>query len=102
MNTYVVLRRSGWKTSSDLERAAVRSLRVGTEDMPDRVRWIRSYVIREPDGLLGTVCIYQGSDAATVRAHAEKAGLPCDDVVPVVDTVIINDDPVPPTAVKAS
>lgn len=94
MKTYVVLRRHGWKSTAELERAAARSARVGSQDMPDRVRWIRSYVIREPDGMLGTVCIYEGSNPDAVREHAERSGLPCDDVMPVVETVIINDDPV--------
>ena len=39
-----------------LEEAAARSTRVGNEDMPDEVRWIRSYVLGEGDGSVGTVC----------------------------------------------
>lgn len=95
MNTYVILRRCGWTSISDLERAAGVSSRVGTQEMPDRVRWIRSYVIRETDDSLGTVCIYQASDPESVREHARRAGLPCDVIFPVADTVVINDDPVP-------
>ncbi len=91
MNTFVILRRNGWSTISDLEKAAARSLRVGTEVMRERVRWLRSYVIREQNGRLGTVCIYQGPDAATIREHAERAGIPCDEVIPVTETVIINE-----------
>jgi len=97
MNTYVILRRSGWTSAAELEKAAGVSSRVGTQDMPDRVRWIRSYVIRETDGTLGTVCIYQGTDPESVREHAHRAGLPCDVIFPVVDTVVIQDDPVPVT-----
>lgn len=93
MNTYVILRRHGWAGPSELEKAAGVSSRVGTQEMPDRVRWIRSYVTREADGRLGTVCIYQGLDADSVREHARRAGLPCDLIFPVADTVIINDDP---------
>lgn len=95
MNTYVILRRNGWSTAPDLEKAAARSLRVGNEAMRDRVRWLRSYVIREPGGRLGTVCVYKGTDAATIREHAERAGLPCDDIIAVTETVIINEDPAP-------
>jgi hypothetical protein len=93
MNTYVILRRNGWSTAPDLEKAAARSLRVGNEGMRDRVRWLRSYVIREPGGRLGTVCVFKGTDAATIREHAERAGLPCDDIIPVAETVIINEAP---------
>lgn len=92
MNTYVILRRQGWATPQDLERAAGISSRVGAQEMPDRVRWIRSYVIRETSGHFGTVCIYQGVDAAAVLEHAQRAGLPCDEIIPLTDTVVINDD----------
>ena len=49
MNTYVILRRDGWRTAEDLQQAAKRSTAAG-EEMPDDVRWIRSYVLEEPRG----------------------------------------------------
>lgn len=94
MRTYVILRRGGWADGEELEVAAGRSSRVGLEEMSDQVKWIRSYVVEEEDGRLGTVCIYQGTDEAAVRDHARRAGLPADEVIPVGDTVIINEDPV--------
>ena len=93
MNTYVILRRQGWANLESLEKAAGRSTRVGHEEMPGRVRWIRSYIVREPDGRLGEVAICQGTDPETVREHARRAHLPCDEIVPVFGTVVINDDP---------
>jgi hypothetical protein len=93
MNTYVILRRSGWASRTELEKAAGRSARVGQAEMPDRVRWIRSYVTEEPAGRIGTVCVYQATDPDAIREHARRAELPCDSVIPVADTVIINDDP---------
>jgi hypothetical protein len=93
MNTYVILRRSGWSSRTELEKAAGRSARVGQSEMPDLVRWIRSYVTEEASGRIGTVCIYQAVDADAIREHARRAELPCDSVIPVADTVIINDDP---------
>jgi Nickel responsive protein SCO4226-like len=96
MDTYVILRRSGWDTADDLGAAADRSTAVG-EEMPDDVRWIRSYVLAEPDGKVGTVCIYQGVSEDAVRTHAERAGLPVDEVIKVADTVIVRPDPVPAT-----
>jgi len=60
MNTYVILRRGGWRSPEELQAAAARSTTVGDDEMPDDIRWIRSYVMEEPDGGgLGTVCIYQ-------------------------------------------
>ncbi len=93
MNTYVIHRHSGWASRQELEKAAGRSARVGQAEMPDRVRWIRSYVTQEPGNRVGTVCVYQATDEAAIREHARRANLPCDAVVPVVDAVIINEDP---------
>ena len=92
MNTYVIIRRTGWASRSDLEIAARVSARVGLE-MRDRVRWIRSYVTREANNRLGTVCIYQAKDPADIRDHAKRANLPCDAIVSVGDTLVINADP---------
>lgn len=94
MQTYVILRRGGWSDGNELEVAAGRSSRVGLEEMADEVKWIRSYVVEEEDGRLGTVCVYQGTDEEAIREHARRAGLPADEVIPVGDTVVINEDPV--------
>ena len=93
MQTYVILRRSAWKTAEELDAAAALSTQVGDEEMSDQVRWIRSYVLNEEDGTLGTVCIYQAVDEDAVMEHAQRAELPADEVIPVVDTVIVRDDP---------
>ena len=93
MQTFVILRRSGWSTPEDLEAAAMRSKQVGEEQMPDDVRWIRSYALAEADGTVGTVCVYRATSAEAIREHAERAELPVDDIVPVADTVIVRPDP---------
>lgn len=94
MQTYFIRRKSNWKDATELSTTAGVSARVGNEEMPDRVRWIRSYVVREDDGRLGTVCIYQGKDEAAIREHARRAGMSADEIVPIGDTVVIRDDPV--------
>lgn len=93
METYAILRRNGWATPGGLAEAAVRSTTAG-EQMPDDVRWIRSYVLTETDGSVGTVCIYQASSPEAIRRHAGAAALPVDEVVAVADTVIVRPDPV--------
>jgi hypothetical protein len=93
MNTYVIRRKSNWKNAEELEAAASRSARVGNEEMPDKVRWIRSYVVHEDDGQLGTVCIYQGTDEDAVREHARRSGMTADEIVAVETTVIVREDP---------
>ena len=98
VNTYVILRRSGWKSPAELEEAAGRSTRAG-EEMADEVRWIRSYVLEEGDsGAVGTVCIYQANDEDAIRRHGDLARLPVDEVIPVADTVIVRPDPEPANA----
>ena len=93
MQTYAILRRRGWRTPEDLEAAALRSKKVGDEQMADEVRWIRSYALAEEDGAVGTVCIYQATDVEAIRRHAEFAELPVDEIVPVADTVVVRADP---------
>jgi Protein of unknown function (DUF4242) len=93
MNLYLILRRTGWSSAAELEQAAARSTRVGNEEMPDEVRWIRSYVLDEGAGAVGTVCLYQGVSEQAIREHARRAGLPCDEVIPVADTVLVRPDP---------
>ena len=98
MELYVILRRSGWRSGADLEAAAGRSMKAGNEDMPDDIRWIRSYVLDEGEGTVGTVCIYEASSPEAIRKHAELADLPVDEIIRVADTVIVRPDPAPATA----
>ena len=98
MNTYVILRRHGWRTPGDLEEAAARSSAVGDGEMSADIRWIRSYVMQEADGTLGTVCIYQASSPEAIHAHADAAGLPVTEIVKVADTVVVRPDPAPVAA----
>ena len=92
MQTYVILRRHGWRDAADLGLAAERSTLEG-EQTPDDIRWIRSYVLAEEDGTVGTVCIYQASSPEAIREHARRAELPVDEIVAVADTVVVRPDP---------
>jgi thiamine biosynthesis protein ThiC len=93
MDTYVILRRSGWSSAAELEQAAARSSQVGDEEMSDDIRWIRSYVLDEGAGTVGTVCIYQATSPEAIREHASRAGLPADEIIRVADTVLVRPDP---------
>jgi thiamine biosynthesis protein ThiC len=93
MNTYVILRRSGWRSLADLQAAAARSKTVGDEEMSEDIRWIRSYVLEEGGGSVGTVCIYQASSPEAIREHARRADLPVDEIIAVADTVLVRPDP---------
>jgi hypothetical protein len=94
MGLYVILRRSGWKSGEELEAAAGRSKQVADEQMPDDIRWIRSYVLEEGAGSVGTVCIYEASSPEAIRRHASLADLPVDEIISVADTVVVRPDPV--------
>lgn len=100
MQTYAILRRGAWRTPAELQAANVRSIERG-DKMPDDIRWIRSYVLAERDGELGTVCIYEASSPEAIRSHAYHAGLPVDEIVAVADTVLVRPDPEPVTASSA-
>ena len=93
MNLYVIRRRDFWGTPEALQETAAKSAQVGAE-MSDDVRWIRSYVVQEGSGKLGTVCIYEGTSVEKVREQAERTGMPADEIVLVADTVIVRPDPV--------
>ena len=62
MNLYAIRRRDFWGTPEELQDTAARSAEVGDE-MSDDVRWIRTYVVQEESGKLGTVCLYEGTSA---------------------------------------
>jgi hypothetical protein len=98
MDLYVILRRSGWRSPEDLGEAAVRSKRVADEDMPDDIKWIRSYVLEEGGGSVGTVCVYEASSPEAIRKHGKLADLPVDEIIAVADTVLVRPDPQPANA----
>jgi hypothetical protein len=94
MQLYGILRRNGWASAADLEAAAARSNQEGDKD-GSGVRWIRSYVLAEESGELGTFCVYEADSPEAIRAHAAASDLPVDEVIPVADTVIVRPDPAP-------
>ena len=94
MALYAIIRREGWVSGGDLQAAAARSSDVGDNQMSDDIRWIRSYVISEDSGNLGTLCIYEASSPEKIREHAERADLPVTEIIPIADTVVVRPDPV--------
>ncbi len=94
MNLYAIRRRKGWDSPEDLRATAQVSAAVG-ESPGSGVRWIRSYVVAETGGELGTVCIYEAEDPEAIRAHAAAVGMPADEITPVAETVHVRPDPTP-------
>ena len=94
METYVILRRGGWRTPDELQAAVARAIEE-SERTPDDVRRVCSYVLAETSGELGTVCIYEASSPEAIRKHAYRAGLPVDEIVAVADTIVVQPGPQP-------
>ncbi|HEX8067879.1 MAG TPA: DUF4242 domain-containing protein [Thermoleophilaceae bacterium] len=92
MDLYVIVRRNGWASPQDLEAAAARSTAEGDKE-DSGVRWIRSYVLGEESGEVGTMCVYEADSPEAIRAHADAADLPVDEIIPVADTVVVRSDP---------
>jgi hypothetical protein len=92
MNIYAIFRRHGFRNPDALKAAAARSTNVADTQMPSDIRWIRSYVLSEEGGDLGTVCIYEASSAAAIREHAGLADLAVTEIVPIADTVVVRPD----------
>jgi hypothetical protein len=92
MDLYHIRRRGVWASEDEIAATTERSKQVGQE-MSDRLRWIRSYVVREDDGRIGCVCLYQASDPEAIREHGRRIGAPSDDFHVVTATAIVNDDP---------
>lgn len=90
MDLYAIFRRSGWD-ASELEAADARSN--AEADKRDNVRKIRSYVLDEPDGRVGTLCLYQATAPEALLEHARAADLPCDEVVRVSAIDVMRPDP---------
>lgn len=93
MQQYAILRRNGWRSGAELDQAAARSTKVADEQMPEDVRWIRSYVLQEDGGSVGTVCIYEAASVQAISKHASLADLPVDEIIPITDTVVVRPDP---------
>jgi hypothetical protein len=93
MELYAILRRNGWRSGAELEEAAARSTKTADEQMSDDVRWIRSYVLQEDGGSVGTVCIYEAASPDAIRRHASLADLPVDEIIAIADTVVVRPDP---------
>ena len=88
---YLVRRRAAWTDALELERALEGARRVAEEERPNRVVWLRSYAVREPDGTIGSWCLYQAVDPQALHRHAELTGLPEGAITPVIGRIVYRD-----------
>lgn len=93
MDLYAIDRRNGFRPE-EVEEADARS-KAAAAERADRLRHIRSYLLEEKDGRLGTICLYEAESPEALVEHARAARLPCNEVVRVGATVVSNPDPEP-------
>lgn len=91
MDLYAIVRRSGWTPdkSEDLDARSNAEL----ERRSENVRKVRSYILDEPEGRVGAICLYQATSPEAIREHARAAGLPVDDIVKVSAIDVHRPDP---------
>jgi Protein of unknown function (DUF4242) len=93
LDTYVVVRRAGWGSHAEMMDGVARA-KAACQQIPDDVQWVRSYVLEEPDGSVGSVCIFEASSIEALHLHAGRADLPVDEIVKVSSTVVVRPDAV--------
>ena len=98
MNLYTIRRRQAWGSPEEVQAIAKRAKDVADNDFPEEVRWIRSYVLADDDGTLGSLCVYQAVDEEAIRRHSHRVGMPADEIHAVLETVLVRADPTPATA----
>jgi hypothetical protein len=91
MHLYAILRR-GIASPDDVEAVAARSADE-LDKRADQVRKIRSYVLAEPDGRLGSICIYEATDPEAIYEHGRAASLAVDEVIKVDAIDVVRPDP---------
>jgi hypothetical protein len=75
MQLYTIRRRSAWAPLDEL-KGRRRALAADRPEIAAELRWIRSYVVNEADGTLGSPCVdeatSQSPSAAALRARPEE------------------------------
>lgn len=89
---YLIRRRNVWRTAAELDRTAAASRRTDEAEMAKQLRWLRSYAVREDDGTMGSVCLYQSVDAKALAEHTVRVGMPADEIAPVIGRIVYRDD----------
>ncbi|HZO79738.1 MAG TPA: DUF4242 domain-containing protein [Solirubrobacteraceae bacterium] len=99
MQLYTIRRRNAWESPDEVQRVAKRAKDLADSEFPNEVRWIRSYVLADDDGTLGSLCVYQAVDADAIRRHSGRVGMPADEITEVLETVLVRPDPTPAPAI---
>jgi len=90
---YLIRRRRAWATRAELDRSAALARRLGDEKMAQQLIWLRSYLLREDDGSFGTACLFQSVGPEVLVEHAQRVGMPADEVTPVLGRIVFREEP---------
>ncbi len=94
MSLYVIPRTRAWLSEEELA-AAAECVPAVNAALAGHVRWIRTYVVQEPDGTLGAFCVYEATAPESLRRHAADLRLPVDAIEPVHVALLADPDPEP-------
>jgi hypothetical protein len=81
-----LVRRTGIAAGAAELDAALTRLRSFEENPPalaSAVRWLRSYALRETDGRLGLLCLFEADSAVALVRHAELTRSTAREIVPL-------------------
>jgi hypothetical protein len=87
-----LVRRTGIAAGAAELDAALTRLRSFEETPPPQApcaRWLRSYALREADGRLGLLCLFEADSAAALVRHAELTRSAADEIVPLHATAAL-------------
>ena len=87
MNLYVVPRTRAWQSEEELAATADCGPAV-IEALGGEVRFVRSYIVEEPDGTLGGYCVYEATGPEAIKRYTDAMRLPCDAIKLVRKTVV--------------
>jgi hypothetical protein len=85
MPQFLIERNFGNVTPEDVGKAGSSSKHTANERFPEIV-WEHSHAVETPNGFV-TYCVYQAPNEQYIRDHAQAAGLPCDRVQVIAQTV---------------
>jgi hypothetical protein len=92
LNTYLLVSRNAWRSPEELEEAWGRAYASCELKSRRDVRWLRTYVIDEEDGRLGSICVYEAANEGAIRKHVRRAGLPLPEIKPVASELVFLTD----------
>jgi hypothetical protein len=79
---YVVSRTRAWLSEEELA-ASVECSAAILEHFREHVAWIRSDILREPDGTFSANCVYDATSPEWLERLSEAAMLPADSIRPL-------------------